>query len=78
MKMIDLSNAYSQQSNPLFFKLQFSRAEAAVMLGVSQRTLDRLIAEKQLPVRRIGRRVLVHRDAIASFTKHDHTIDVVN
>jgi excisionase family DNA binding protein len=54
------------------FKLQFSREEAAEMLGVSLRTLDRLIAEKQITVRRIGRRVLITRDTLAQFTKRNH------
>jgi len=31
-----------------FPKLQFSRTEAAELLGISERTLDRLIAEKEL------------------------------
>jgi excisionase family DNA binding protein len=42
------------------------------MLGVSLRTLDRLIAEKQITVRRIGRRVLITRDTLAQFTKRNH------
>lgn len=63
---------------PLFqFKLQYSRDEAAELLGVSLRTLDRLIAEKQLPVRRIGRRVLVTRDVLAQFVRRDHQTEVV-
>lgn len=42
------------------------------MIGVSLRTLDRLIAEKQLHVRRTGRRVLVNHDELVQFTKRDH------
>ncbi len=56
------------------FKFQFSREEAALLLGVSQRTLDRLIAEKELPVRRIGGRVLIPKDSLVSFTKRDHKL----
>lgn len=50
------------------------------MLGVSQRTLDRLIAEKELLVRRIGRRVLIPAAALSSFAKRDHPVsrEVVN
>ena len=59
-------------TNPLDLKLQFSREETAVILGISERTLDRLIAEKQLQVRRIGRRVLIPKEALLSFTKRDH------
>jgi excisionase family DNA binding protein len=58
---------------PLFsYKLLYSREEAAEMLNIGIRTLDRLIAEKELPVRRIGRRVLITRDALEKFTRKDH------
>jgi excisionase family DNA binding protein len=75
-KQAETSTA-SNALNPFTFKLQFSRDEAAQMLGVSPRTLDRLIAEKELTVRRIGRRVLVPRDALTSFAKRDHSVVVV-
>ena len=38
--------------------IALSKQEAAQMLGVSPRTIDRLIALKELQVRRLGRRVL--------------------
>ena len=50
-------------------KLQLSRKEAAESIGVSLRTLDRLIAFKEISVRRIGRRVLIHRETIEHFAK---------
>jgi excisionase family DNA binding protein len=60
-------------TNPLFqFKLQYSRDEAAAILGFSLRTVDRLIAENQLHVRRTGRRVLITRVELEQFTKRDH------
>jgi len=59
-------------TNLFQFKLQYGRDEAAEMIGVSLRTLDRLIAENHLSVRRIGRRVLVTRDVLVQFTKRDH------
>jgi len=40
-------------------KLLLSRREAAALLSISQRSLDYLIAENILPVRRIGSRVLI-------------------
>jgi excisionase family DNA binding protein len=58
-------------------RLGYSRAEAAQMLNISLRTVDRLIAEKQLTVRRIGRRVLITRDVLAQFVKRDHQTGVV-
>jgi excisionase family DNA binding protein len=60
------------------FRLQYNRDEAAEMLGISVRTLDRLIAEKQLQVRRIGRRVLITRDVLTQFVKRDHQTGVVH
>lgn len=49
-----------------------SKQEAAHMLGVSLRTIDRLIALKELPVRRLGRRVLIPRTSLESFLRSDH------
>jgi excisionase family DNA binding protein len=53
-------------------KLQYTRRETAEMLSVGLRTLDRLIAEKEITVRRIGRRVVITREALAQFTRRDH------
>lgn len=53
------------------FRLLHTKAEAAQMLAVSLRTIDNLIAFKQLPVRRIGRRVLVSRATLLNFAKGD-------
>lgn len=49
-----------------------SKAEAAEMLGVSMRTVDRLIALKELPVRRLGRRVLIPRNGLHNLMRSDH------
>ena len=51
------------------FALLHSKIEAAAMLNVSVRTIDNLIVMKELPVRRIGRRVLIPRSAIVNFAK---------
>jgi excisionase family DNA binding protein len=59
------------------FKLQYSREEAAALIGVSLRTLDRLVAEKEIVVRRIGRRVLINRDVLTQFIKRDHQTGVI-
>jgi len=76
MEIITLDSVLPQtpavKTNPLQPKLQHSRVEAADLLGVSLRTLDRLVADKQLPVRRIGRRVFITREALSRFTKSDH------
>ncbi len=49
-----------------------SRQIAAGMLDVSLRTLENLIAAKQIPVRRIGRRVVISRQALEEFARRDH------
>lgn len=61
-------------SVPLPFqpKLQYSRKETAKLLSIGVRSLDRLIAGKEIAVRRIGRRVVVTREALAQFTRRDH------
>ena len=65
-----------QRSQPVIaaalHKLQYSREEAAELLCLSLRTLDRLIALKELPVRRVGRRVLITYDALVNSAKRDH------
>ena len=52
--------------------LALSKQEAAQMLGVSLRTIDRLIALKELQVRRLGRRVLIPRSALDGLMHKDH------
>jgi excisionase family DNA binding protein len=53
--------------------LAMSKLEAARMLGVSVRTVDRLIALKHLPVRRLGRRVLIPRNSLQNLLRGDHS-----
>jgi excisionase family DNA binding protein len=52
--------------------LALSKLQAARVLGVSLRTVDRLIALKQLPVRRLGRRVLIPRNNLLGLLRSDH------
>ena len=42
------------------------------MLAISLRTLDYLIVAKEIPVRRIGRRVVISRWALEEFARRDH------
>lgn len=53
-------------------KVLYTKREAAQLLSISVRSLDYLIVSQQLPTRRIGRRVLVHRDSIEQFARADH------
>jgi excisionase family DNA binding protein len=52
--------------------LLMSKREAAAMLGLSVRTLENLIALRELPARRIGRRCLIERQALERFARRDH------
>ena len=50
-----------------------SKKEAARVLSVSPRTVDNLIAAKELAVRRVGRRCLIPRTALEAFARRDHS-----
>jgi excisionase family DNA binding protein len=52
------------------------RGEAATVLKISLRTLDRLIASKEIAVRRVGRRVFVTRSSLNHFMRCDHKTTV--
>ena len=52
-------------------KLAYSKAEAADAIGVSVRTIDNLIAVKQLTVRRIGRRVIIPLSSLTALLRSD-------
>ena len=48
-------------------QILFSKRQAAQVLSISLRTLDKLILLKRLPVHKIGRRVLISRTSIERF-----------
>jgi excisionase family DNA binding protein len=52
--------------------LLHSKRESARLIGVSERTLHKLIATKELEVRRVGRRVLVPHAELLKFISADH------
>jgi excisionase family DNA binding protein len=58
--------------SPEPFKLLFTQKESAVALAISVRSVQHLIESGALPVRRIGRRVLVHRKHLEKFALGDH------
>jgi len=60
------------RTTPEVTKLLHTKAEAAAMLSVSLRTVDTLISLKELPVRRIRRRVLIPHAALVNFIRQDH------
>jgi excisionase family DNA binding protein len=48
------------------------KREAAAMLGISLRSVDNYIAKKELPCRRLGKRVLIPYTALVAFARRDH------
>jgi len=54
-------------------KILLSKKEAANALSVSIRSLEYLIARRELPTRRVGRRVLIPSSAVEQFARRDHT-----
>lgn len=54
-------------------QLLVGRHEAAAALGISLRSLDYNIARGELPVRRIGRRVLITRQELETFANSRET-----
>jgi excisionase family DNA binding protein len=53
-------------------QILLSKREAARLLSLSVRTVDNLIAQNRLLVRRVGRRVLIPRRGLEEFARHDH------
>lgn len=48
-------------------QILLSKRQAAQVLSISVRTLDKLIQSRKFPVHKIGRRVLISRSAIEQF-----------
>lgn len=53
-------------------KLLLSKRDCAAALSVSVRTIENLIARKELVARRIGSRTLIPFAALQAFTRRDH------
>jgi excisionase family DNA binding protein len=53
-------------------KVLLSKKEAAQALSISLRSLEYLIARKELSTRRVGKRVLVPMAVLHKFAQHDH------
>ena len=52
-------------------RLLYSKKESAYLFSISLRSLEYLIAEGRLNVRRIGGRVLVPHEELLRFSRHD-------
>lgn len=53
-------------------KLLVSREEAAEVLSLSIRSIDYLLASKELPFRKIGTRTMIPLSALQSFARMHH------
>lgn len=53
-------------------RLLYDRKEAARQLSVSVRSLDYLIAGKQLATRRLGKKVMIPHGELVRFARADH------
>jgi hypothetical protein len=53
-------------------KFLYSRKESAWSLGISCRSLDYLIANKQLSFRKLGKKVMIPATELSRFAKMDH------
>ncbi len=51
--------------------------EAARRLGLSSRTVATLIARRELPSRKVGRRRIIPVAALEAFIRHDHSLGQV-
>lgn len=63
----------ANKTPPEPLKLLLTKEAAANALSISLRSLDYLIADKEIPTRRIGRRVLVPVGALKRYAMGDHT-----
>jgi excisionase family DNA binding protein len=55
-------------------RLLVGRREAARLLSLSLRSLDYLVQRRELPARRVGRRVLIPWRALEDFARQDHRV----
>jgi excisionase family DNA binding protein len=55
-------------------QLLYDRRTAAKLLSISVRSVDRLIGNKQLTVRRVGRRILIPAGELKRFARADHEV----
>jgi len=79
---MDLMNDFQQEERCSTNKQQraavqpllYTKRDAATLLSLSLRTVDNLIARKELRTVRIGRRVLIPVAELNQFIKRDHPI----
>jgi excisionase family DNA binding protein len=65
----DISAATDLSNIP---KLLYSKREASFALSISLRSLSYLIERGELPIRKIGGRVLIEKRELDKFSRRDH------
>jgi excisionase family DNA binding protein len=53
-------------------RILVNKREAARLLGISVSSLDYLIRQRELVIRRLGRRTLVSTESLRAYARHDH------
>lgn len=65
---IEGSSARKAEVHPLFeIRIALSVAETAMSIGVSQKSVERMIKRGELEVKRVGRRVVIARTVIEAW-----------
>lgn len=67
-----------QASVPVDSKLLVSREEAASMVSLSVRSIDYLLASKQLPFRKIGTRTMIPVTELQRFARMNHPVRIAS
>ncbi len=67
-----LSAVSASAEKPAVAKLLYSRKDAAYALSISVRSLDYLIANKQLNTRKLGKKVMISHSELSRFARADH------
>jgi hypothetical protein len=68
---VDIQAAAAPTSQPIQ-KMLYDRKSAAFALSISTRSLDYLIANKQLATRKLGKKIMVSASELARFSRMDH------
>jgi excisionase family DNA binding protein len=58
----------------LSIKLLLSKKDAAALLSLSIRSVEYLIANKEITARRVGKRILIPRQSLEQFARRDHVV----
>jgi excisionase family DNA binding protein len=71
-QMTEVNSTSEVVSTTALPKLFYTRQEVAQILSMSVRSIDSMIALKELPVRRFGKSVRIPAESLRAFAKRDH------